>query len=345
MNEEVSPTLSVIIPVRDQLCFLTRLLDSLKNTVPRDVSVEILVIDDGSRERAEELCERYGARYFRNEESIGPAAARNVGAAHASGAILLFFDADVECPEGLIEKVLEEMGAHPDIHAISFLSVPYSARDGFMKNFGAVLEYFWFHQYFREGEELAVVQGVTTRNFAVRRDVFEAVGGFDTRFKTNAIEDYDLGKRLAAQYKLVLMREPKVYHNFPDSFLRVMRNYFVRAALWVPYYLQYRPRLDPVQVSADEARLRVVACSVPVVVCCGALPGLWGWTAWGLALFLILLYGIGIRKFLRTAWHLGHSLRFVVFCAVIHFLSAFPIVAGGCWGLLRYFWGKPIRTM
>lgn len=127
------------------------------------------------------------------------------------------------------------------------------------------MEHFWFQGNFGEEDELAPVQGFTTRNGAVRGTAaffFYAVGGFDTTFKTNAHEDYDFGKRLAAQFPVFMSRHPLVYHNFPTSLRRLLRNYWVRVTLFVPYYLRHRPPLDKTQTSRGEALIRMAGCSV-----------------------------------------------------------------------------------
>jgi len=317
---------------------LTKLLDSIRENIHHPH--EIIVVDDQSEESLEAICSSYEVIYLRNVSPCGPAASRNRGAQHASGVFLVFFDADVICPRLFFETVLRVFTACPDVHALSFLSAPFSSDDSYMKNFGAVLEFHWFSRYFQSGEDMVTVKGVTTRNFAVRKHAFETIGGFDTRFKTNAIEDYDFGKRLADQFVCVLAREPVLYHNFPDSFWRVQRNYFVRAALWVPYYLRHKPALDPVQVSAKEARLRLVACYFVLAIIVAFWSSSLRWFSAGIALGLLLGYVWGIRSFLADAWKQSQKLSFVVFCGAVHFLSSFAIVAGGIWGLLRYLLGR-----
>jgi len=86
-------TFSVIIPNYNNAATLGRAIDSvLAQTWPAH---EIIVIDDGSSDASPEVAARYGQRirYIRQANG-GVSAARNAGAALASGNWLAFLDAD-----------------------------------------------------------------------------------------------------------------------------------------------------------------------------------------------------------------------------------------------------------
>jgi glycosyltransferase involved in cell wall biosynthesis len=52
-------------------------------------------VDDGSTDGSAQVAMEYGAKVLSTGGRLGPASARNIGAQAASGAILLFVDADV----------------------------------------------------------------------------------------------------------------------------------------------------------------------------------------------------------------------------------------------------------
>lgn len=331
---------SIIIPAHNGTPLLERLLESLSRGVPSELPHEIIVADDGSTEDLSGLCAAYGARRVRLEENRGPAAARNAGAASASGRVLVFLDSDVVYAAGMLERVRELFGRDPETVAVSFINQSHHAGDNAVRNFGAAIEHFWFLAYL-EGGDAGPVNGFTTRNGAVRREAFEAVGGFDTSFTTNAQEDYDFGKRLSSGRKCLISREPVLYHAFPARLTRLMRNYFVRTALFVPYFIQNRPPLDKSQTSGDEALVRLLG-GAGVLLLVMALPptslrGLFaaGW-ACGAA-----LYGLRIRGFLGAArrWG-GRNKAFAWQCFLIHYASSPVILSGGLWGLLRHLSGR-----
>jgi glycosyltransferase involved in cell wall biosynthesis len=89
------PDVSVIIPTRDRWTRLRRTLESALSQV--DVTVEVIVVDDGSSDETPTRMSRIGrpsVHYLRHERSLGPAAARNTGIAAARGEWLAFLDDD-----------------------------------------------------------------------------------------------------------------------------------------------------------------------------------------------------------------------------------------------------------
>lgn len=90
------PEVSVIVPIYNSEDYLEACLDSLVAQSFPDL--EIILIDDGSRDASREICMEYCARfpafrYFRKENG-GLSDARNFGIAKAKGRWLAFVDSD-----------------------------------------------------------------------------------------------------------------------------------------------------------------------------------------------------------------------------------------------------------
>lgn len=90
----------VVVPVRDRSDELDRLL-------PRLADLEVVVVDDGSRDADAvlEVARRHGARVVRRGTSGGPAAARNAGLAATSAELVAFVDSDVEVDAELLRQL------------------------------------------------------------------------------------------------------------------------------------------------------------------------------------------------------------------------------------------------
>lgn len=90
------PKVSIIVPVYNAAKYLSECLDSLINQTIKEI--EILCINDGSKDNSLDILNEYAKKDERilvfSQENSGPAAARNVGLANASGEYLMFCDAD-----------------------------------------------------------------------------------------------------------------------------------------------------------------------------------------------------------------------------------------------------------
>src|ERR1017187_3346769 len=111
-------SLSVIIISLNEGEFLRRTVDSLRDTLPQQT--EIIVGDDGSTDGSVSfLSDGYhGVTLLRPAERLGVARARNFGARHAKGDVLVFSDAHVLTPKGWSGPLLDLL-ARPETGAVA----------------------------------------------------------------------------------------------------------------------------------------------------------------------------------------------------------------------------------
>jgi GT2 family glycosyltransferase len=157
---------------------------------------EIIVVDDGSVESAEQLeslCRDFGAIYVRQAVNVGPAAARNAGVRAARGALILFLDADVEVNSDTIERLTAAMRDRPELDAIfgSYDDQPAALQR--ISVFRNLLHHYVHHR--SAGSATTFWAGCG----AMRREAFDSVGGFNEQYRLPSIEDVDLGQRLWRQ--------------------------------------------------------------------------------------------------------------------------------------------------
>lgn len=119
-------SLSVIIPARNEESNLPNLLTSISSSTiqPR----EILVVDDASTDRTAVVAESLGARVItlpdKPEGWTGKTWACHQGAQQATGALLLFLDADTYFVSGGFERTISYWLAHRD-SSIALSILPY----------------------------------------------------------------------------------------------------------------------------------------------------------------------------------------------------------------------------
>lgn len=95
MEQDNNLFLSVIIPVYNAEKTLQRSVESLYRQGMNEQSFEVLLINDGSKDRSLELCNKLSSIHTNirviDKDNGGVASSRNVGLDHARGGVACFF--------------------------------------------------------------------------------------------------------------------------------------------------------------------------------------------------------------------------------------------------------------
>jgi len=204
------PDVSAIIPTFDSAAHLGRCLASLG--AQRGVDVEVIVVDQGSRDGTSEIAREYGARVLslpRPAFYRPPTRSRNLGARAASGRFLVHLDADMEVPPGLLAEALAR-GERAGVAAVILHECD-------------VAQNFWAAVKALEREAYVGATGVEGARF-VRADVFAAVGGYDEGLGSG--EDWDIHARYQRHGAVVAASEALLHHTGRVGFGRQVRKKF-----------------------------------------------------------------------------------------------------------------------
>jgi glycosyltransferase involved in cell wall biosynthesis len=200
-------SVSVVIPTYNHAEYLGHALASVyAQTLP---AAEVIVVNDGSPDDTDAAIapwlDRPGIRYIK-QPNAGQAAARNRGAALATGALLAFLDDDDLWP---VEKLEFQVGAFQQ-HSEAVLAYGYVAPFSVPAELAAKVD-------FEIGPSGDVRAAFRHRNWIVspgqtliRRKHFAAVGGFDPALW--GVDDYDLYLRLSAAGEFVFLPRVGLYY-------------------------------------------------------------------------------------------------------------------------------------
>ena len=221
---------SIVIPAYNAEKVLGHCLDALlAQTAPRD-EYEIIVADDGSTDGTRQVAESRAVRVV-TQPNRGAGAARNLGAQHACGDIVLFLDAD-SAPDA---RWIEAMTAPFNDPTIAGASGEKKTRQ---KNLWArfvQIEYDFKYDRIAAHSKIDFVDSSTA---AYRREVFLSNGGFDTSLME--AEDVELSFRLAERgYRMVLIRDAITYHTHPESLRHYLKRKFQYARWRAIVYARY----------------------------------------------------------------------------------------------------------
>lgn len=180
MKGSAMDTVSAVIPAYNaESCIERAVASVLSQTRP---VIEVLVVDDGSRDNTAAIVERFGSpvRLIR-QANAGPSAARNHGVRAASGEWIALLDAD----DAWLPTKLERQAPlfdDPRTGAVHCYVVNVAER--FRYEGPLTFEMLWERN--RIGTSTAVV----------RRATWEALGGFDEDPELIGIEDYNFWLRM-----------------------------------------------------------------------------------------------------------------------------------------------------
>lgn len=235
------PSASVVIPTHDRQDALKQVLRALdEQAVPKGAAVEVIVVDDGSRDGTWKWLRRRAAtgvvRAFRQPGS-GPARARNRGVAEATGDVVLFLGDDTVPESEWLLNHLEEHRVHglePPRAVVGYTSFPPEADGPFSRwinEAGAQFGYLLI-----EDPEDMPFNFFYTSNVSLPRRVLSSLGGFREDFPAAAWEDIELAYRGAGEgLRLTYRPRARVVHHHridPPAFRRRQRTAGGSAAIF-----------------------------------------------------------------------------------------------------------------
>ncbi len=210
---------SIIIPVHNNRPLTEQCLTALASATP-ELPYEVVVVDNGSTDGTPEFLRRLGGdvQIIRNEDNRGFSKACNQGARVAKGRYLVFLNNDTIPQQNWLAPLVQEVEEHPEVGVVgSKLLYP----DGTIQHAGVVFsreEGLPYHIYQRWPADAPAVnkrrevQAVSAACVLIRRDLFNAVGGFDETF-VNGFEDVDLCLKVRERGKQVIYQPRSVlYH-------------------------------------------------------------------------------------------------------------------------------------
>lgn len=196
---------SVIVPTYNRAALIGPTLDSI--FAQQHMEFEVIVIDDGSTDQTDAILNQYrGKITILKQECGGPGAARNLGARHASGEYLAFLDSDDLWFPWTLRVYAEVIQSEAKPAFIAGRPAPFREEPALQLVTREKPEWLRFSDYFSSSSEW---RWWGASSFVVRRDIFEMVGGFTSKWVNG--EDADLAMRLGVAPGFVQVLAPATF--------------------------------------------------------------------------------------------------------------------------------------
>lgn len=339
-----SLVISVVIPAHNAARTLADCLQAIRrSTYPH---YEVIVVDDASTDDTRQIALQYGCRVASLGENVGAARAKNIGASEATGEIVLFTDADILLAPATLELVAANFSDQTVSGVVGLLG-----RELRYGNFGSQFKNLWMHHtYARLAGRVDARRGVGlfyTSIAAIRRTVFEQMGGFDPHYQGASVtEDIEFGQRLmTAGHVVRLDGRLQVEHLKHYTLSGLLKTDLQRAFGLTKTWL--RKKLEPAQRAAGQKYYASVPWSfilaVPLAWLLPLLAVLFLWTGERQWALLTLADWVAIlllnAPFLRTLY-LARGAAFLVQSSLFLPIDLWVSGLGAMWAIIDYLCGK-----
>lgn len=200
-SEANLPLVSVIVPVKDEERVIGRLLDALlRLDYPKERS-EIIIVEDGSKDKTLEICQKYVDQHssyiklFHREISNGKPSALNYALKEARGEILALFDADSIPNSDVLLRAVECFKDSSTVAVQGGIS-SINANENMLTRFISYEEAVAFRTYALGRNVLNLFVYLIGSCCFLRRDVVEKLGGWA---EDSLSEDIEISVRLTKE--------------------------------------------------------------------------------------------------------------------------------------------------
>jgi GT2 family glycosyltransferase len=203
---------SIVIPAHNRPAQLRDCLDAIATlNFPRE-RFEVIVVDDGSAQDLAPAVVPFLTRLritLLRQPNSGPAAARNTGAAAATGRYVVFTDDDCRPDSGWLAALAVKLEANPGCAAGG--QTVNGLPENLFSTASQLLIGFLYQHWNRDGDDAFFI---ASNNLAFPRARFLELGGFDACFPLAAAEDRELCDRWRSQDGRLLYAPAALVHHF-----------------------------------------------------------------------------------------------------------------------------------
>lgn len=215
---------SIVIPTFNRPTQLTTCLQAIQQLkYPRD-RFEVIVVNDGGT-ALETIVAPFQQGFnlsLIDQVNAGPATARNTGAASAQGEFLVFTDDDCALRPNYLSVLEPYVLEMPEclVGGYTLNALPHNL---FSTASQRLIDYLYDY-YNRDCHRASFF---ASNNFAMSRDRFRSLGGFNTRFPLAAAEDREFCDRWIHQgYPMIYAPEVQIYHAHELTLRKFWRQHF-----------------------------------------------------------------------------------------------------------------------
>lgn len=212
--------LSIIVPMYNAEKYIETCLDSILNSNLSKKDYEIIIVNDGSKDKSPEIAKTYALQYsniiYLNQENQGQSTARNNGIKNCNGEYVWFVDADDAIERDLL-KILKLLSENPNIDILAIQLKDVNEDYSFL-NYSCTQPTLPHNKVILGREAIllgynpsSVCALITRRDLIIKNNLYFVVG--------ITHQDVELSYRLVSHANKILFSElkPYIYIQHPSS--------------------------------------------------------------------------------------------------------------------------------
>ena len=321
--------ISLIIPVYKSSQTLKECLDAVYSSTYKEF--EVIVVSDSSPDDSVAIAKQYQCEIIELPQNKGPSFARNKGAQTAKGKILFFIDSDVIIKKDAIDYLNNKFVSN-EVNAIQGI---YS-HDPSYSNLATQYQQSFYCYYTWQKKKL-YTSTLVTNCFAIRKNIFDQLKGFNTNIKNATCEDEEFGYTLIDNgYKILISRELNVEHRVNYSIIQFIKRNFKMYIETMKSYLRnktYIRKTQQTNYSKVLMGIPVIGSIMMVLFLIVFYPNNINWYVFLILNITFLLLNLGFINFVRQTKGLVKALGAILIC----YLDVFLMLLGVIYGSFNYF--------
>lgn len=214
--------ISIIIPVFNEALIIQEVISKLLDRS----NLEIIVVDGGSQDKTVELVKELEVNLILSSVA-GRAIQMNLGAASATGEILLFLHADTQLPIGYQETIIEILSRPQTIAGAFELAI--AGQEKSLRFIERMVN--WRARF------LSLPYG--DQALFLKTSIFQEMGGFST---LPIMEDFEFIQRLKKRGKIAIATTKVITSSRRWQKLGVWKTTFINQLIILGYYLKIPPK-------------------------------------------------------------------------------------------------------
>lgn len=229
----MNPKFSIVTPAYNGKEFLRKTAFALRKSIVQPL--RYIVVDDYSSDGTSEMLKKEFPEVvvIHNDKNLGPTVSRNQGAREADGDYLIFMDNDILVREDSLKKLLSFLTKTEDAGMVGGKLINKEGKSVFY-NMGNI-----FRGFISDYSSSIEVGWIIESFIAVRRDLFEKLGGFDEDYFMFG-EGPDLSERMRKEgYKTYFVHDAIVDMLEGHTHPKWKRRIWLWAAIW-KFFIKHR---------------------------------------------------------------------------------------------------------